>query len=460
MADIRPDGTFDNIEDLISATNTELAAMIEPVDSGRRNQEVDLSKRSWWHDLPSPADDADLLRLIKYKDDAAAKEKHFKNWDRTLKEFAREYHGPPWEERYTAAIGGYCEALHRCDPRRNNGFYAYAFGKRGWVRKFLDEACMEWRRRGQSIQKLTRADRYVYYNRDATAEDVVRAVYGEPSKLDWVNVRRLRDAQGAIDRAKAYWHGHRSYDTREAPYHQEEGKRPYRAPIPTRNEMGREFDCYSPWQLSPQLRLHDGIRCNGPTDIICVLNDAGIARTIEVFGVSPTIDALAISTDKRTERRLSAYGRRAYALEIERRDWERALKYDTALIPLFARTPMAYCIPSNTSRTAVTMADSAKWKSDADKLRATAEVQPLVFDEKDKWGWYRSRQDRRPKNETSTAAEAAERNEHDSFPQQRARHQASRGRSANGSCRGDARGGASGHDDHVRHFAARSGYGA
>ena len=132
--------------------------------------------------------------------------------------------------------------------------------------------------------------------------------------------------------------------------------------------------------------------------------------------------------DRRAERRLRAMGAQSVCGSwLERKDWKRALKYHTAFVPLFARTPMTYCISVNTAQAA---SDSSDWKSDAKTgLRATAEVQPTVFDEKDKWGWYRSRKDHRPKNEieTANAADADERTENDSIRQSYPRHQASGG---------------------------------
>ena len=86
-----------------------------------------------------------------------------------------------------------------------------------------------------------------------------------------------------------------------------------------------------------------------------------------------------------------------------------------------------------------TPSDSGEWRSDQDKLEAAAKVQPLVFDEKDKWGWYRSRKDHRSKNEieTANAADADERKDDDSFRQCHPRHQASGVRRIDGNRGGD-----------------------
>lgn len=290
----------------------------------------DLTVRRWHYPILDPGDDAELIRLAR-EGDERAKDELAKSFHRLALSIASQYHGAAFEDLLAAALLGLSEAIVRFNPQRNNGLRAYA---EHWMRKYARLEAMRWRRRGQGGE--TRADRYVYHNRVATAEQVATKVGCS-----------IAGARDAIESADAYWHGHDRYDTWENNYDADDNSL---GSHPAASEVKQLYAFFSKYQLSPQLRLHEA--------------------------ASRTIDALVVDAHKRTERRLKAIGRQAYALEI-------ASKNRTAIVPLFARTPMTYCIPINTAATA---SDSKEWRSDQDKLAAAATVQPMVWQERNIWG--------------------------------------------------------------------------
>ena len=403
-------------------------------NDGERNRaeprKSDLTVRRWRHLLPD-SDETVRLIVLAQAGDPRARNQILKNFHRAALLIASQYHGPPFGDRLAAALLGLSVAIGRCNPRRNNGFYAFA---EPWMRKYVRLEAREWRKRGQAGE--TRIDRWLYDNVNATVDDVIDKFGIEHWVLchpgcpvgelvaEYERVRKT--AQEAIARRDLYWDGHKPYDTTEGNFDADGN---FVGPQVAKVHDLRHWGCYNNLQLSPQLALHG-----------CI---------------SRTVDGWTVHADRHAERRLRAIGRRAYASWLVR-------KYRTAVTPLFARTPMAYVISVNTSRTAVTIADSAKWKSDADKLRATAEVQPTVFDEKDKWGWYRSRKDHHPKNEieTANAASADERTENDSVRHSYPRHQASGVRRADGSRRGDTQSSGRGGRADVARDAAGAAHGS
>ena len=144
----------------------------------------------------------------------------------------------------------------------------------------------------------------------------------------------------------------------------------------------REYSYFNKSQLAPKLLHHEGWRTERkyyqwPDYPRC--------------GMSGVVDKLVHDADKR-------HGdRRTNAAEL--------VKMEINWPPVEPRRA-TYCIPVNTAATA---ADSKDWKSDLDKLDAVARAQPLVFDVKDQWGWYRSRKDHSPKieiNQTNAARAA------------------------------------------------------
>jgi hypothetical protein len=312
---------------------------------------------------------------------------------------AGEYHGPDrensrtvgvmasYEDRVASALLGWSVALLYFDLKHRFGLNALA---EGWMRDHVGEECRLARKRGDSSD--TEADRYVYHHRHESAEQVAKKVRCS-----------LKSAQSAIDRARVYWHGHDEYN--EGYCYDEhsdgDGERCSSRPVEYSTRHDYQYDCFHYGQPTAEMRCH--------------------ARVV---------DALVVGHDRRDERWLKALGRRAYALWLVR-------KYRTAVTPLFARTPMAYCISINTAATA---SDSSDWKSDQDRLEGAAKVQPTVFDAKDQWGWYRSRKDHRPKNEieTANAADAEEKGkDNDSIRHSYPRHQASGVRRFDGNRGGD-----------------------
>ena len=357
---------------------------------------------------------ADLIRLAK-NGDVPARTKIVERFERTILGVCSEFAGPNKELAVYGFIG-LLKAIDRVNFQRNNGLYAYAIE---YIRKEVREGSKEIT---DPYSGETRIERVVRSHPKELIEQICAQLHAQCIRHTADKVVQAREDIRARRRPLKYYS-----TTFEGGYIEDiEGlERVTPRNASPSDDARRLFDCFSPYQFSPQLRPHDA--------------------------VSRMIEGLVIDTDKRAARRLNAMGRRQYSLWLSRKDRRPILQPEIRMA--------GYAIPTNTAATA---SDSTEWKSDAEKLRATAEVQPTVFDEKDKWGWYRSRKDHRPKNEieAANAAGADERKEHDSIRQQHTRHQASGVRRADGGRRGDTRSRTKGHDHNERRDAPRVAHGA
>jgi hypothetical protein len=355
-------------------------------------------------DLPDASETADLVRRAQ-AGDPAAKTDLLKNFHLLIRKIARKFSpdlklkldGPCFDDLVAAGGVGLLVAISRFDLRRNNGLPAYAWP---YIEDAIRQETKKYWKRG--IAGETRIDRYVSSHPYDTPEQIsyaldkkgIRCTPGQATEaLNAISARRN------IGSYSTTTEGGYSDD-----YDEEMSARAEAKPAGS-HDMHAMYGCFN---------------CGQPK----LLQKA----------ISRAIDALAADKGRRDKRRLRAMGGRAYAAWIERKECALALKYRAAVAPLFARTPMTNCISVNTVATA---SDSSDWKSDQDKFADAAKVQPMVFDEKDRWGWYqtplmRKRNDRRPKNEieTANAADADERKDDDSIRQSYPRHQATGGRRA------------------------------
>jgi DNA-directed RNA polymerase specialized sigma subunit len=192
-----------------------------------------------WHDpILSAGDELDLIRAAK-AGNAGAKDTLLKSFHRFILTIAKEYWGPSRGELIAAGCHGFLEAIDRYDLRRNNRLSTYAAA---WIRNKMQLAVRDWRRGGQAGE--TRADRYVYDNRDATPEQVAAKVGCS-----------IKTAKEAIRRA-IHLNGHESYS--EGTYDEDDnfvGTRPAAS-----HDLNAEYDFYSSSQLSPQLAVYGATR--------------------------------------------------------------------------------------------------------------------------------------------------------------------------------------------------------
>jgi RNA polymerase sigma factor (sigma-70 family) len=245
----------------------------------------DLGRRRWYHPILRFSEERDLLRAAR-SGDAAAKEKLFKSFHRLILKISNQYRGPPHNDLFSAGIIGFLEAVDRFDLKRNSGRLATFAEPR--IRNRVRQEVKQWNKGGEAGE--TRADRWLYHNRWADVQQVIAAVGGS-----------IADAEAAIARAAARAGGHAYYDATECAYDDHSN---YVAPRqPATHDIYREYDFFSPYQSSPQLRFHKPL--------------------------SRLIDELAELTlppgqKTRGERRMTQIGRRPYALELVKRDRARA----------------------------------------------------------------------------------------------------------------------------------------
>jgi RNA polymerase sigma factor (sigma-70 family) len=136
--------------------------------------------------------------------DLTAKEELAKSFDRQVRKIAGEYHVLPFEDRVQAGMVGLLKAVHEFDLKSN---FRLATPVAAYVRNELREATKKFNRHDQWGE--TRQDRYLYHNRDASAEEVVAAVGGT-----------VEDAKQAIELLDG---GHVAYDTIELSPDDEDG---------------------------------------------------------------------------------------------------------------------------------------------------------------------------------------------------------------------------------------------
>ena len=401
-----------------------------------------------WGDHLEPHEERDVMHAAQ-AGDGPALERFYACWHKTLLSVAGDpkFGGPPFDEKLSAARVGLFRALKGFDPKRNNGFYAYAIK---FIKGAVCDCLTNWHYKGlKNESREARKDRAGY--RPTVYSLDVRVVRdGEDGgafvdlSVDDHELRECDGSGGAI--TDADWDrivAGRAVPTDWCPNHTRrscvpvpEPCKPISRAIYTEDRVrAYRFDTAAYVQRRMTLDIIKiGESLGIPPE--CLRIDMDFRRTGDSVPALGIIGYLARKSDKRDRRWLKAMGRRAYASWLERKDWKRAVKYHAAFVPLFARTPMTNCISVNTAQTA---SDSSDWKSDQDRLEGTAKVQPTVFDEKDKWGWYRSRKDHRPRNEieTANAADADERKDDDSFRQCYPRHQATGVRRIDGNRGGD-----------------------
>jgi hypothetical protein len=321
-----------------------------------------------------------------------------------------------YEDRVAGGLRGLWVAIRRFNRSRLFRLNASA---EHWIRNAIREECRLGRKRGDSSD--TRADRKVYDNRHLTAHQIA-ALTTRPlcSNKQWA--AGVKAAQEAIDRRRIYWHGHDGYN--EGLTYDElsksDGERWSTASnkYSTRHDFKAHYDSFNYGQPSQKSKCLRGV-----------------------------VDALVIAQDRRSQRWLTAMGRRHYALWLLRRDkkpvehllhvgygfgFESCPEYPGSrfdwrkyIAPNFP--PPEIEMAPYSINTAATASDSKDWKSYEDRIaEASKKHPPQVWNEKQRGVWRTV--DLRAKNE-SNAAEAAEGNDHDSIRQQQ-RHEASGLRSA------------------------------
>jgi RNA polymerase sigma factor (sigma-70 family) len=254
------------------------------------NNPSDLAERRWREPILLPGELADLLRATKGPEPAAsaARDTIARRFHRlVLKEVKPYCDGRNNDDLIAAGMFGLAEAIDRFDPRRNNGFAAYAISL---IRGRIKKAAKALKRNGWAGE--TRLQRALYGNHDLTPEQASR-VMGRP--VD----------EGELEEAEAQVLGMCSepepYDTRERAFEDDEDEESkpclvaVAPPCPRLQELDAKLIMRHGW-------LSDG--CG---------NSRG-----RKFGVHLVGDA-----DRREIQRLKEIGRRAYALELVERDHAR-----------------------------------------------------------------------------------------------------------------------------------------
>jgi hypothetical protein len=223
--------------------------------------ESDLVRYRFRMPILKPGEERDLLRLAQAGNGRAQNEL-VRRFHRKVLKIAGEYHGAGFEDLVAAGILGLARAIKDFDLRRNNGLGCFAEER---IREEIRREVKRWRKRGQAGE--TRADRWLYHHRGATAEEVSAAT-----------ACTLADAEQAIQRQEGYWHGHREYDT---------------------NEVGRDDS-------------DEGERKR----FVYVATARATPIHYKHLLISKTVHAAADYADHRAEARLREIGRRAYAIEL------------------------------------------------------------------------------------------------------------------------------------------------
>ena len=246
-----------------------------------------------WHHEVDGSQDRDLLRRAKAGGEQA-KNRLAENYHRFVLKIAGDYYGPPRDDLIAAGVLGLCEAIARFDLRRNSSFGTYAEYRIRWA---IRQLVKQWRKRGNSSD--TRADRFLFDNPDAEAENIAAKVGCS-----------LRDAEAAIVRKDSHWNGHEYYGTTgEAGYSDDHGRRIENDDISRETSdacasapMRAMYQQLDPFRRSPQLRLHK--------------HDGPIGRLLD-------FDRLQQQSYRRVVERIKQIGRSAAANEAV--DHERAV---------------------------------------------------------------------------------------------------------------------------------------
>jgi RNA polymerase sigma factor (sigma-70 family) len=130
----------------------------------------DLSQHRCQAPILDAAEERHLLRLAQ-SDDSRAKDKLLRHFHRLVLKIAAKFDGPDYDDLVAAGMLGLLEAIGKFDLERDNRLSAFA---RHHITLKVREEVKSWRRQGQTGE--SRADKFVYYNRDATVEEVMAAV--------------------------------------------------------------------------------------------------------------------------------------------------------------------------------------------------------------------------------------------------------------------------------------------
>ena len=139
-----------------------------------------LSSYRYRGPIPGRDEERELIRRAQAGDVAAA-DKLVRFHHRQILGISKEYHGPPSEELIDAGVRGLWKAITLFDLRRN---HVLATPARTYIRNEILAEVKLWRSRGMAGE--TRADRWLYYNRGATAEEIVAGckAWGTPCSLE------------------------------------------------------------------------------------------------------------------------------------------------------------------------------------------------------------------------------------------------------------------------------------
>jgi RNA polymerase sigma factor (sigma-70 family) len=154
------------------------------------------------------AEERRLLRLAQ-SDDAGAKDRLLRHFHRLVLKIVTEFDGPDHEDLVAAGMLGLLEAIGKFDLERENRLSAFA---RHHITLKVREEIRSWRRQGQTGE--SRADKFVYYNRDATVEEVMGAVHCT-----------RKSAEEAVKRLNGYWNGFKPYEETDIDWDPGEARR-------------------------------------------------------------------------------------------------------------------------------------------------------------------------------------------------------------------------------------------
>ena len=324
-----------------------------PRNAAENAPESDLTRYRWRSPKLTPGEERDLLRAAQ-AGDARAKGELIRRFHRLILKISRGYHGPSRDDLIAAGALGLVDAIERFDMRRNTGLAAYA---QEYIRNGMREEAKAWRTRGQAGE--TRADRWLYQNPGATAEQVAAV---EDNRCT------LEEAEIAVQRHTGFWQGHEHYDTTEADDLDDDERRrtvvvadvlPTEIDVTGATVTDADWDyvvrCRArsyepdkyPWYRStpegrsnardyyearrqpiPRWTAHEPDLALKPISRDRYAEDQAAAhRCGKLNGLARVVNIavrdLADASDRRDARRLKAIGRRAYALELVERDRKR-----------------------------------------------------------------------------------------------------------------------------------------
>jgi hypothetical protein len=237
-------------------------------------------------------EERDLIRRAQAGNEAAKRRLLYK-YHRLILKIARKVVADPKLKLDAPYLGdlvaagglGLLVAISRFDLKWNDGLSAYA-------RFYIEDAIRDAAKRhwNKGIAGETRIDRYIASHPYDTPEQLADA-------LDKKGIRCTPEAAAQALEASAARRSVAAYSTTMEGGYSEDYDPEWSTEAEVKpacsHDMYQLYGCYSRFQLSPHLRLHEA--------------------------TSRTIDALAVDLDKRAVRRLNAMGRRQYAWWLLRR---------------------------------------------------------------------------------------------------------------------------------------------